>query len=367
MTKSSSSTSLPPVHETASKPQSDSFYAYQLCLDLERGAQSNEDVVYARVLGYLLLLAPSAAVLQTTTAVNRVEREVKSTGPMQLNSVEVLLSISSHRLSTTTTTESKNIPIANFLPSPETWRLHTSLITLGFGIRRLWDQLTISTFLCHIEAFIRDGRRDVLGGSYDRSVVYDPSVDREELNRARITVTHMVHFVPPSKDLLNDQARNHSVHASLLAILQSFGYKPGSPGCFLYCYHSLGNVITVNPTRRYYFFTPFQHHNHEADTYGLETIHPYMRVPGLYPHGTTITFSTPDPVNLPTPSAQLIGLLALVSRLDYLSASGAGDLIEELEEQMKGFKPMEEDGDPEGVPPSAEVLNYAFARPKRSD
>ncbi|KAF5356613.1 hypothetical protein D9758_008244 [Tetrapyrgos nigripes] len=344
-------TALRSAHECSLDARSESFTAYTLCLDLERNAKTKEDTVYARVLGYLILLAPSPTILSEVTTVIKSCRDDNST-LFDLGQAFVYYMIAPFRKSQT-----------SHLPSS---------ISGWDSDSNLDSELDIQAARAHLElkrqASIRDGLRCVLSGSFDYDAQDNPSISEEDLNRVGATVTYCVYIVPDSKYLLNELARSHSAHASISAIFQAFGYNR-KRNSFPHSYHSLQNMMMMNSNARYYFdslYVWLEQCETESDTYILKTFRPKGRLCGVYEDGTTVTFTTPDPNKLPTPSSQLIALHAFIAKLAYMS--GATRLVEELELEVEGLGALVHGigdgngGDGDNYSFSAQALSYALSK-----
>ncbi|KAF5347393.1 hypothetical protein D9758_011259 [Tetrapyrgos nigripes] len=327
-------TALPTTLDTALHVSSTSLMAYKLCLDLERNAKTDRDTVYARVLGCLMLLAPISR--EVTAAVNLCQAQGRADWDLlsDLGRAFVYFLIAPFR---------KPEDITPSL-SPG-WDSDTES---GYDETAVKARREVKK-----QAYIRDGFRCVLSGYYDWDTPEHPSINREELSR-------------------NDLARNHPAHKSILAILQNFGYSAGNPQGFPYHYNSLQNVITICRTAQICLNRLLLWLEPPQDSHDLNTcvVHGEGGIFGIYKPGTIFTFTTPDPVKLPTPSSQLIGLHAFVSKLANLS--GARELVDNLQLEMEGLGELVRLRNPtwdvggngaqgEQGPVSAELLSFALS------
>ncbi|KAI6028835.1 hypothetical protein F5J12DRAFT_961323, partial [Pisolithus orientalis] len=140
--------------------------------------------------------------------------------------------------------------------------------------------------------------------------------------------------------------------ASVWGVLDRFGYSALREELNGPNIHRLENVVTMEESLRIHFdrlwiwFTATE----EPNTYKLEGIRDWLI--SRYPK--YVTFSTPDPKNLPLPSPTYLSIHAACAKIAHVS--GAGRYIEKIFRCMEGTRALSEDGDGG----SAELLHEAI-------
>ncbi|KAK1228121.1 hypothetical protein PQX77_008856 [Marasmius sp. AFHP31] len=279
--------------------------ACQVCLDLECKAETGQQLIYARVLGYLILHAPSAQALSETTSFVHVRSSFD---------------------------KNKEKWMAEIKEAPKDHR----------EAKR--------------QALIRDGFQCVVTGLYDNSA-FDESasgrIDQEAIRDVKISVnTECTHIVPESTYFnTSNTPAEKDYPASLLAVLKRFGYDVDNlNGAKV---HSLYNVMTTeydvhdwfDSLNLWFEATPVVHCYHvKTDS-------------GRFPHPmapTEITFAPSERPELPLPSPELLALHAACAKVAHLS--GAGAYLDELDRDMEDLCVLANDGG------SFSILNNALLR-----
>ncbi|KZT08966.1 uncharacterized protein LAESUDRAFT_757151 [Laetiporus sulphureus 93-53] len=304
-------TALPPAEATQiSNLEPNASSAYNVCLAFEHDAKTEKDVVRARLLGYLILHAPSL------DALHEVVEKYKGRTP----------DYSDHSG-------------------------HRSLIKDKMDLMTAIQEAPKDHKEAKIQALIRDGFKCVVTGIYDMEAEGIRGIDREDILRAGLVYTECTHIVPESTffDVSRPSSpEKNDYSASVLAVLKHFGYDVEKlNGAKV---HSLANVMTMQHDVREWFDR--LEICFEATTvenrYHIQTFGRIRHVPA------TVTLMSSNPTTLPLPSPKLLALHAACAKVAHLS--GAGVYIDKLDQDLDDLDVLADDGG------SADVLNHALLR-----
>ncbi|KII93031.1 hypothetical protein PLICRDRAFT_672317 [Plicaturopsis crispa FD-325 SS-3] len=204
-------------------------------------------------------------------------------------------------------------------------------------------------------ALERDSYRCLVTGKYD-ALAAKRGVPLSEIQKFGSAVnTECAHIVPAST-YFNlgasdpDKASKRDYAASVLAVLQRFGYNVDQLNGEKV--HSLFNVMTLAHDAHDLFDQWLNLWLEATDTpncYRVRVSKAIFEDPGR----ELVTFTTSDPELLPLPSAELLALHATCANVAHLS--GASEYLNKFERDVESVKVMAFDGS------SFETLNYALA------
>ncbi|KAG9225746.1 hypothetical protein CCMSSC00406_0007756 [Pleurotus cornucopiae] len=337
-----------PDNVAAQLPNPNAISAYNICFDLEQSASTpinNKHLIAARVLGYLILHAPSHHAL-----------------------AEVVKTIHSCRQNNLTLYALGEAFIVWFIRpfkkckgrTPDS-SLHPSRPSFGKDAAALKASIQEaprdhSTAKRH--ALIRDGYRCLITRRYDRAAENKLDITPEELVAyGGLIATQCAHIIPAStyfdvnitrKSTPDPNEKDYA--ASVLAVLKRFGYDVDTlNGAGV---HSLFNVMTLERNVHDMFdqLLLWLEATETANSYRVKVANPLY-----FPGGPdVVAFSTPDPEHLPVPSPHLLSLHAACAKVAHLS--GAAEYIDNLDREMEATKVLAFDGG------SADILHHAIAR-----
>ncbi|TFK53841.1 hypothetical protein OE88DRAFT_1656216 [Heliocybe sulcata] len=338
---------LPPIseieHKFATLPSAIS--AYNTCLHYERSVSSRQHLIFVRVLGYLLLYAPS------DEALAEVARTIHSCGQdairlCALGEAFVHWFIRAFRKFRTRTAPSSDSPSRNSFDSRD-----RPLLKVSIQDPPKDDQTAKA------QALLRDGYRCLISGRYDPLAMERLDVPVDEFFKfGPAASTECAHIVPASTyfhvktDNLDQDPNKENYAASVLAVLMRFGYNVDKLNNTNV--HSLSNVMTLEKST-HDFFDQLRLWLEPTDTpncYRVQALDPRYTHPGRQ----LVTFSTPDPEHLPLPSAELLALHAVCAKVAHLS--GAAEYLDELDRDLEMSNVLASDGG------SSEVLYHAITR-----
>ncbi|KAH8801243.1 hypothetical protein DL96DRAFT_1635691 [Flagelloscypha sp. PMI_526] len=201
----------------------------------------------------------------------------------------------------------------------------------------------------HIEAksqaLIRDAFRCVVSGKYDRVAPVSGDIKRAAGGGV---YTELAHIIPESTYFdVNKSPKKSDYSSSVMAVLKSFGYDiPGLHGPKI---HSLCNVMTVSKDD-HDFFERLELWFEKTETpncYSCQKSVACILAPEF------VTFTTPDPINLPLPSPDLLTLHGVCAKVAHLS--GAGEYVDGVLEDLEHLDVLATDGT------SFDLLYHALA------
>ncbi|KAF5339670.1 hypothetical protein D9757_014857 [Collybiopsis confluens] len=325
------------------KLQGNALQAYKACLVFERYADGDDlEVLYARILGYLILHAPSPFALE------EISRTISSCG----KNFEELAHLGKTFL--------------DFLIWPFK-RPKVSLAPRPSGLQSrdfVRDILIAAHGTCRIpadhknakiQALVRDQYRCVITARYDSAAADIPGLldhDNDPL-RTGVSPTHCAHIVPDSnyfnKDVhpdADDFAK--SVSTVLRCLLTKLDVIDKLSGSHI---HSLYNVMTMemNVLDWFYRLELWFEATPTPNRYRIQTKNSFLRVPK-----EIITLKSSRPNLLPLPDPELLALHATAAKVAF--SSGANRYIDKILEDMEDFGVLEPDGG------SLDILYHAILR-----
>ncbi|KAJ8455917.1 hypothetical protein ONZ45_g18838 [Pleurotus djamor] len=315
--------------------------AYNACLEFEQASlksDNSEAVMSARVLGYLLLHAPKLPHMNRSEAL--------------VDLVDAILSCNADHEALFQTYKSRTPPASGYTSRSERSR---ALLDVSM------EETPKDHFTAKAQALKRDGYKCQISGWYDTLVetVLDlPSATLTEFGW--VVLTRCAHIVPAPTyfNARTDDANGaqftqgsgeRDYVAVVLAVMKCWGYDVDKlNGANV---HSLTNVITQinNVQDRFDELNLWLEATDTPNQYLIQVSHPGYCPPGR----SLVTFTTPDPVHLPLPSADLIALHATCAKVACLS--GVVEFLCDVERKLEGMSVLESDGS------SAKVLRYAIA------
>ncbi|KII93012.1 hypothetical protein PLICRDRAFT_170811 [Plicaturopsis crispa FD-325 SS-3] len=205
-----------------------------------------------------------------------------------------------------------------------------------------------------VSALERDSYRCLVTGRYD-ALAAKRGVPLSEIQKFGSAVhTECAHIVPAST-YFNlgasepDKASEKDYAASVLAVLQRFGYNVDQLNGEKV--HSLFNVMTLEKNAHDLFeqLILWLEATDTPNCYRVGVSDTIYKDPGR----ELVTFTTSDPEHLPLPSAELLALHATCAKVAHLS--GASEYLNKFDRDVENMKVMAFDGG------SFETLNYALA------
>ncbi|KAJ3774593.1 hypothetical protein FB446DRAFT_843871 [Lentinula raphanica] len=338
--------------------ESDPLNAYDICLEFERKAvamNAHKEVMYARILGYMVLYAPLDTALREVSHVIHncsprfSDSSSKSAFSLDDGDFEKLAKIGETFL-LFFIRPFKRLGKGHSLPSFESD--DSSRQPLDCDEARMQESVEgakSSYEKAKIAALHRDGYRCVVTGLYDSSA--SGSISDEDIFKTEgIVHTQLAHIVPicyqvdtPSHDLCEKEYA-----ASFLAILKRFGYDVDKINGDKV--HSLFNVMTLEMNTHDWFnrLGVYFEKTAAVNRYCLLAIDRRIKPP------STVIFSTPDPDTYPVPDPELLALHATCAKVAHFS--GAGEYLDKLDNDEETIGVLASDGG------SAEILNHAILR-----
>ncbi|KAJ3564942.1 hypothetical protein NP233_g7959 [Leucocoprinus birnbaumii] len=346
-------TTLPELHPRLIPHENSSSIceAYRRIQELEKATTTDtqpEHLIYARILGYLMLEGPTdqAGVTMAQGIISCVtDTDIFELGKKYMHCyLRVLMSrrpthFDSSEVSRPSYDAVQGMLKTKLFQAPE-------------------DHQTAKR-----DALIRDGYRCPLTGAYDRTSLKSyPEVRRMALEAAKPAYRlHCAHIFPnfvndPSKeavsttDTIKQNQGNYA--ASVHEVLRSFGYVTLFDDLSGRKIHRLDNILILDPVAHDHFdhlelwFEPMP---------GREDTYHVRYSDSIFSHKewkTEIKFTSPDPELLPLPNPEYLKLHASCARVAHLS--GAGKYIEELSGDLEDSLVLAEDGG------SAGTLEYAL-------
>ncbi|KZT08965.1 uncharacterized protein LAESUDRAFT_723269 [Laetiporus sulphureus 93-53] len=336
-------TALPPAAEATqiSDLEPNALSAYNVCLAFEHDAKTEKDVVRARLLGYLILHAPSLDALhEVVRVIHSCSDDYNTLSDLGECFINVFIR-----------------PFKKYkgrTPDYSEYSSHRSLIKDKMDLMTAIQEASKDHKEAKIQALIRDGFKCVVTGKYDIEAVRIPSIDKAEIRRVRAIHTECAHIVPESTFF--DVSRTSSPEkkdyaASLLAVLKRFGYDVEKLNDAKM--HSLYNVMTMQKDVREWFdrLEMWFEATTVENCYRVKTFdefNEYLDIPAA------VTLTSSNPTTLPLPSPELLALHAACAKVAHLS--GAGAYIDELDGDLEDLDVLADDGG------SADVLNHALSR-----
>ncbi|KIM38162.1 hypothetical protein M413DRAFT_420662 [Hebeloma cylindrosporum] len=328
------------------------FSAYDTCLTLEKklqlafdkGDDVRDNLIYVRILGYLIHYVP------TDQGLESIIEEVRSCADADDSALfDVGKSYYDHFIRAFRANRSP-IQTSSDCASPPLVDTHTDKMNDSL------EEVTKSHGGAKKKALVRDGYRCLVTKRYDETSVYKiPTVFNlasADPNR-KMGVTHCAHIFDESTDAnieKDEHERNYA--ATMWAVMQRFGYESIPDELNGSRVHRLENVMTLESTVHSRFDNLaiwFVATKGTPNRYKLEAKHPWF----LDEYPEYVTFTTPDPVNLPVPSPIYLAIHAACAKVAHLS--GAAKRIDDLYAEMEGCRTL----DPDGA--SAMLLEHAIS------
>ncbi|TDL22066.1 hypothetical protein BD410DRAFT_789150 [Rickenella mellea] len=324
--------------------------AYNICLNLEASLQADEDngrnvsrqMIYCRILGYLIHYVPSdhglENLLEEISSCNGDHPRLLSLGEMYFDCY-----IREFRASKGRTPTASN---------------HSSRPSFNL-IQDMVGDMLVATPQTHAQAeanaLIRDGFRCVVTGTYNFDLVRSnrelQELVRSEGSRSGSTECAYIFAEPTNTDTARGSDDRDGT-ASMWAVIAHFGHAELRDELNGSKIHRLENVITFDSHFHYFF-------NHlyiwfvatdEINKYKLEGV----RGISLCHYPEYVTFTTRDPAKLPVPSPTYLAIHATCAKVANLS--GAADYIDKLDQDMEDIMTL----DPDSA--SAETLEHALSQ-----
>ncbi|KAF8500041.1 hypothetical protein BU17DRAFT_59091 [Hysterangium stoloniferum] len=313
--------------------------AYTMVLEMEAAAKSTplrkegDDserkklLVFARVVGYLLLEGPSyeaaiAVALEVVSASNIQDRF--KIGQIYFN--HYILCFRKYKGHTPTPSEHPSRP--------------------SFDARKQLIQGELKEPPKNHSALLRDGYRCMITGYYDlNSVAKNEELRNLVTQSCEIVVRHTqcAHIFPSSTNAnTSDSGRSEAKKeyaATIWTIMERFGYVGLCREFNEANIHCLRNIMTLEPTLQ----------PNQKDTYKVKFAFPFQNSGNLCPE--LITFQSKYE-HLPLPDPRYLEIHAACARVCHLS--GAAEYINKYEREMEDIQVLSTDG------ASADILHYAL-------
>jgi len=305
--------------------------AYAKCLHYEQVGNTTSDataLVRARIVGY--------SMLETTSDAGRdfLAREINSCGNDDEFEHLAALYIN-HYIRCFRAAKGRT-------PTPSTHSSRPSFDDTQETIKYLLEEAPQTTV--KQKALIRDGYRCMLTGAFDIvSVKRKPHI-RPANVPSSVAPTQAAHIFSESTNVgissINQDGAKHEHAANVWAVLARSGNTLVFDKLNGANVHRLENVMTLCVNEHSYFNglelwlestnTPHTYTPKSTDPIYLENI------------PTTVTFTTPDPEQLPLPSPDYLRLHAAAARVAHLS--GAGEYIDKMLRDMEETRVLSTDG-----------------------
>ncbi|KAF8530302.1 hypothetical protein BU17DRAFT_35692 [Hysterangium stoloniferum] len=316
--------------------------AYPMVLEMEAAAESTplrkegddferkKRLVFARVVGYLLLEGPSDMACTTVAlevvSANNIEDRFKI-GQMYFN--HYILCFRKYKGRTPTPSEHPSRPSFDALKQ-----------MIQCELKEPPKNHSVAKNL----ALLRDGYRCMITGNYDLNSI----TENEELRKlvtqsCGIVVrnTQCAHIFPsPTNANTSDRGGHEGKYAATIwTIMDRFGYR----GLFREFndadIHRLDNIMTLETTLQ----------PNQKDTYKVKFAYPFQNSGNLCPE--LIRFESKYE-HLPLPDPRYLEIHAACARVCHLS--GAAEYINKYEREMEDIQVLSTDG------ASADILHYAL-------
>ncbi|KAH8828859.1 hypothetical protein DL96DRAFT_1595805, partial [Flagelloscypha sp. PMI_526] len=309
--------------------------AYRVCLEFEARSLAGEfgdaGLRHARVLGYLILHAPSSAALhELCTAIHACNEDYSQLSDLGEIFTDYFVRAFKKYRGT---------------PTP---RSHPSRPSFDSDNSRLLDSITTaptSYAEAKKQALIRDNFRCVVTGKYDLEAPVDPRII---IAAGYGLSTELAYIMPEYRYFdLNKDPEEKDYSASVFAVLKCFGYDviqlDGDR------VHSLFNVMTMSYDYRDHFnrLRIWFERTNTPNCYTCQTCMEIIQVPDM------ITFTTPDATKLPLPRPELLALHGTCAKVAHLS--GAGEYVDRILKDLETVDELAADGT------SSDLLYHALA------
>ncbi|KAJ3837494.1 hypothetical protein F5878DRAFT_622249 [Lentinula raphanica] len=331
--------------------ESNALGAYEICLAFEQRAIATnkyKDVMYARILGYLILHVPSDAARREMNSIIHscsasLSRESAGSSSVDGCDFEKLSELGETFLLFFIRSFKKfmgRTPASSDSPSRPSFNQDKA------RVQDLIDAAKSNHEKAKIAALYRDGYKCVVTGRYDLSA---PDISVEEaLIAGGCVLTRLAHIVPDSTYFTLNDNNEKGYAASVLAVLKKSGYDVDKINGDTV--HSLYNVMTMQGDT-HDFFDCLEIYFEETDTVNCYRVIAFNKKIQEF---RTVTLTTPDPVLYPLPDPKLLALHATCAKVAHLS--GAGEYLDKIDYDEETIGVLATDGG------SFEVLNQALLR-----
>lgn len=330
---------LPVAKET--RLEDNALSAYNVCLDFQSKAP-DDDVIPARVLGYLILNAPSAtAQHEVVKVIHSCKHDFRTLSELGETFINYFIR-----------------PFKKFKGRTPASSDHPS--RPSFDKDKMDIMLTVQEApkdhkAAKERALLRDGFKCVVSGKYDTKAIAVDSISKNDIRQFGIVHTECAHVVPESTYFDVSTTRTSSNEkkdyaASVLAVLKRFGYdieNLNGPKV-----HSLYNVMTMEKNVHDWFdrLEMWFEATNVTNCYRVKAVYDYE----YHKLPERITFTTPNHDTLPVPSPKLLALHAACAKVAHLS--GAGEYIDKIDRDVEDLGVLSYDG------ASSSVLDHALLR-----
>ncbi|KAF8528998.1 hypothetical protein BU17DRAFT_37320 [Hysterangium stoloniferum] len=318
--------------------------AYSMVLEIEAAAKSTplgkegddserkKRLVFARVVGYLLLEGPSDRACTTVAlevaSANNIEDRFKI-GQMYFNHYIRYFRKSKGRT-----------------PTPSEHPSRPSFDALKQVIPGELKEPPKDQSVAKKLALLRDGYRCMITCTYDLNSVKENEEVKKLVTQSReiVGITQCAHIFPLSANANTSDSGGHGggkeCTATIWTIIERFGYVNLLKDLNDANIHRLENIMTLEPK----LVQPNQPH-----TYKVKFGYPFMNLGNQFPE--LISFESKYK-HLPLPSPTYLGIHAACARVCHLS--GAAKYIDKYEREMEDIEVLSTDG------ASADILHYAL-------
>ncbi|PPQ80405.1 hypothetical protein CVT25_001718 [Psilocybe cyanescens] len=324
--------------------------AYDMCLKLEdslqiavnNGDDIGRNLIYIWILGYLIHHVP------TETGLDNITQEIN---PCHDNSTILALGqmYYDHYIMAFQANKSHT-------PTPSDDASPPSFDNIQDMINVTLQGAPQSHTQAKAYALIRDRYCCVVTGAYDVfsvETIQELATMYKSDPSARLGFTQCAHIFPASANLSIEPGSAKQQYASTLwAILYRFGYENLLDELNGSNVHHLENVMTLEPRLHTHFdrFDIWLVATNKLNRYMLESHNVYI----LRGYPEFVTFTTPDPENLPVPSPIYLAIHATCAKVAQLSEAAA--CINKFYQDMEEAETL----DPNGV--SADTLEHAIIK-----
>ncbi|KDR73312.1 hypothetical protein GALMADRAFT_270137 [Galerina marginata CBS 339.88] len=314
--------------------------AYNICLSVEsslqlavnNGENVEKDIIYIRILGYLIHFVPTDLGLTVVVAEifsAKSDRDLLNVGKTYFD--HFIRAFRANRGRT---------------PTPSNHASPRSFDTVADMVNDTLEHAPQSHSTAKKHALIRDGYCCVVTGKYDMDSVLVIKELRDKLNADRSLETDGTQCAHIFAEFTNQDIElgPHKV------FIIRFGYTQLPDDLNGSNVHRLENVMTVAPGFQLAFdqLKVWLVATNVENKYKLEATERFF----LNGYPKFVTFKTPDPVKFPVPSAVYLSIHAACAKITHLS--GAGACIDEFYRDMYDSTTL----DPNGA--SAEMLEHAL-------
>ncbi|KIM47226.1 hypothetical protein M413DRAFT_64063 [Hebeloma cylindrosporum] len=300
-------------------------------LAIDKGEEVGNNLIYIRILGYLLHHMPTDRGLRNL--IEEINSCAEDSAILDVGNVYYGQFIWAFR--------ANRNPNQTYFDSP---LFDTSIDIVNDFSDEAPQSHASATKKVVIQALLRDGYRCVVTKIHDSNSIikYEIAKAKESFDAdpdQKLVFTSAAHIFP---DITNSNTgKDEDNEWTMWAVMERFGYDTLPDDLNGSKIHRLENVMTLASDVHHYFDQLsiwFAATPGIPNRYRLES--PYPQVLQMYPQH--VTFTTPDPDNLPVPSPDYLAIHATCAKVAHLS--GAGERIDKFYQEMEDCTTLDSGG-----------------------